>query len=339
MLRVRNPDPAQQGASPRRLPLGLAGGALRPLVYWWIRPTARCPHRSKCCNRKGKALMNSSAKNGCPGCNTDNPEGSRFCVVCGDVMGSRMRQSSGARGENRHGERSFLQRPELLSASGVALAVLLLGAVWIATSRQGAAYAVDNSNASDSYNGSNSTSGSGDTANPPEPSTSDTSTPVSTIDPAQSRQVAASVSAPPQAPDAVDGAGNPVSYPASNMLDDDPSTAWRMVGDGSGSDITVSLDQSRTVTSLGMINGYAKTDSSTGTDRYSQERQITQVTWTLDNGQTVTQQLTNSTSPQLIDLNTPTSASSVTLHIDSTTGPGDPHFDFTAISEVVVNGQ
>ena len=283
--------------------------------------------------------MNSSAKHGCRGCKTDNPEGSRFCVACGDVMGSGIRQSSEARGGSRHGERGFFQRPELLSASGVALAVLLLGAVWIATSRQGAAYAVDNSSASDSHYGSSSTSVSGDTANSPEPSTDSASSTTPTIDPAQSQQVAASVSAPPPAPDAVDGAGNPVSYPASDMLDNDPSTAWRMVGDGSGSDITLSLDQSRTVTSLGLINGYAKTDSSTGTDRYSQERQITQVTWTLDNGQNFTQQLTNSTSPQLINLNTPTSASSVTLHIDSTTGPGDPHFDFTAISEVIVNGQ
>jgi hypothetical protein len=42
---------------------------------------------------------------------------------------------------------------------------------------------------------------------------------------------------------------------------------------------------------------------------------------------------------QLINLDTPASTGNVTLHIDSTSTPGDSNFDYTAISEIVVNGQ
>ncbi len=158
------------------------------------------------------------------------------------------------------------------------------------------------------------------------------------IDRSASQQVAASVDVPGQAPDGVDAAGNPTSYASTNLLDADPETAWREPGDGSGQDLTIALDQTRTVTSLGLINGYAKTDASTRVDRYHQERRILQVTWTFDD-MSVVQRLKNSRSMQTITLDHPVQAGSVTLHIDATTGPGDSNFDYTAISEILVKGQ
>jgi uncharacterized RDD family membrane protein YckC len=160
-----------------------------------------------------------------------------------------------------------------------------------------------------------------------------------TVDPSQSTQVANSVSVQMQAPNGVDDAGNAVSYSADNMLDNDPSTAWRVAGDGSGQDITIILDGTKAITQLGLINGYAKTDPSTDTHRYAQERQITQVTWKFDDGTTYNQSLRDDESMQLINLDTPASTGNVTLHIDSTSTPGDSNFDYTAISEIVVNGQ
>src|SRR3954451_2753528 len=40
--------------------------------------------------------------------------------------------------------------------------------------------------------------------------------------------------APSTSPDGVDGAGRRTTYVAANMLDADPTTAWRMDGDGTG---------------------------------------------------------------------------------------------------------
>jgi hypothetical protein len=42
---------------------------------------------------------------------------------------------------------------------------------------------------------------------------------------------------------------------------------------------------------------------------------------------------------QSLTLSTPTVTRRVVLHIDATTSPGDPAFDYTAISDVDVEGQ
>jgi hypothetical protein len=82
------------------------------------------------------------------------------------------------------------------------------------------------------------------------------------------------VSATGTAPPGVDSAGNSVSYAASNLIDGNPTTAWRVAGDGRGTVITLRFDRPVKVTSLGFVTGYAKTDTADGTDRFRQNRRV-----------------------------------------------------------------
>lgn len=189
----------------------------------------------------------------------------------------------------------------------------------------------------------------GESSTPYDTGSSDPSTPYEeptaddepTIDPSLSSPLDLAASVEAQAPDGVDDAGNTTSYGATNLVDGDPETAWRVLGDGSGQSITVTWSGTSTITSVGLINGYAKTDPSSGVRRYGQGRTINQVTWTFDDGTELTQTLSASDeSVQWLVLPTPVSSSStVTLHVDATNEPGDADFDYTAISEIQVEGQ
>lgn len=146
------------------------------------------------------------------------------------------------------------------------------------------------------------------------------------------RAVAPSTSAP-----AVDASGAPTSYEAANLLDGDPTTCWRMDGDGSGAVLDLVLGRPRTVSRVGLVNGYAKVDPVSGADRYAEERRITRVTWTVGD-QVVVQDLTDGTrSAQTVAVR-PTSTDHVSVRIESTTPPGDPAFDKTAISDITLLG-
>ena len=148
---------------------------------------------------------------------------------------------------------------------------------------------------------------------------------------------AASAQAPSTSRASRDAAGEPTTYDAANMLDADAATAWRMDGDGTGAVLTFTLDAKRPLKALGLVNGYAKTDPATGADRYAQERRITRVTWLVD-GREVPQALTDGVrEAQVVEIE-PVVASQVQLRIDATTGPGDPAFDKTAISDVALLG-
>ena len=93
-----------------------------------------------------------------------------------------------------------------------------------------------------------------------------------------------------------------------------------------------------TITKLGLINGYAKTDPSSGEDRYGQERRITAVSWTFDDGTSVAQPLSaGDPGVQLLTLPQPKRTQTVRLHIDTVTGYTKP-FNYTAISEIQVDG-
>jgi uncharacterized RDD family membrane protein YckC len=161
------------------------------------------------------------------------------------------------------------------------------------------------------------------------------------IDPSQSAQVAVSAQVPAQSADGVDKAGNPTTYGPENMLDGDPATAWRMDGDGSGSELYFDLGGSRTLTAIRIINGYAKTDPASGENRYLQERRTTAVTWIFGDGTQVQQSYTNTRRFQRLELPSHPVTSHVTMRIDATSGPGefDPNYDFTALSEVDIEGQ
>ncbi|MDQ3664660.1 MAG: hypothetical protein M3353_08395, partial [Actinomycetota bacterium] len=87
----------------------------------------------------------------------------------------------------------------------------------------------------------------------------------------------------------VDAAGEAVTYEPAAAIDADAESAWRCDGDGSGVRLDVTLGQQATVSRVGLIPGYAKTDPVDGTDRYAENRRISEVTWNFDDGESVTQ--------------------------------------------------
>jgi hypothetical protein len=91
------------------------------------------------------------------------------------------------------------------------------------------------------------------------------------------------------APDSVDDAGNPVSYNAANLLDSDPSTAWRVEGSGQGAGVGIRLPAPAHITQVGLIPGYAKTDPASGKDRFGENRRIRAVRWRFSDGTVIGQ--------------------------------------------------
>ena len=136
--------------------------------------------------------------------------------------------------------------------------------------------------------------------------------------------------------------GNVVRYDARNMLDGVPATCWRMPGDGSGETITVDLAKKTEVTSVGLINGYAKTAtdaSGSPLDWYTGNRRILSVEWAFDDGSVVSQQLTETRRLQSVDIE-PVTTSTVQLRLVTVTTPGEgpSRRDYTAISDLALVG-
>lgn len=145
------------------------------------------------------------------------------------------------------------------------------------------------------------------------------------------------VTADDHAGPSVDDSGTTTSFEPANLTDGEPETAWRMAGDGTGSTITIGWDREVTISSVGLINGYAKIDPSSGKDRYRQQRRVLAVTWTIGE-QSVRQTLTdNDTDLQSLELNKPLVGDGLELRIERVTRPGDR--DYTAISELSVIGR
>jgi len=139
----------------------------------------------------------------------------------------------------------------------------------------------------------------------------------------------------------VDLAGNRVTYPVSNMLDDDTATAYRLPGDASGSVITFELPQLATITEVGLINGYAKTDTVGGrtVDWYPRNRRVLQVEWRFDDGTTVVQDLREVPQLQSIEID-PELTQTVQLRLLEVSAPGSGALrkNVTAISDVLLFG-
>ncbi len=185
---------------------------------------------------------------------------------------------------------------------------------------------------------SSATSAPGGDASTPSPDDTPSSAPPSRPVSVSNLAGQASIAAPESAPNGRDSAGNPTTYGTDHLVDGDPSTAWRMIGDGAGSELTFTFDTPHLVSTVGLINGYAKRDPSSGYDRYVQERRITAVTWAFDED-TVAQQLSpTNRGLQRLALPTPVTTTTVSIHIEATTGYAQP-YDFTAISEVQIDGQ
>jgi hypothetical protein len=144
----------------------------------------------------------------------------------------------------------------------------------------------------------------------------------------------ASVEASAQTGPAQNGCGQTTQYDAKNVLDGDPTTAWRTAGDGTGQTLRLALPGRTHLTSLGLIPGYAKVDACTASNRFIQMRKVTGVTWMFDKGASVTQTFVAEPRMQTMKVNVVTA--SVTLEITGTSQPRG--LDFTPISDVAMEG-
>ncbi|HET6152375.1 MAG TPA: hypothetical protein VFE15_05420 [Marmoricola sp.] len=138
------------------------------------------------------------------------------------------------------------------------------------------------------------------------------------------------------APPGVDSAGHPVDYEARNAVDGDSTTAWRCDGSGVGTTLTITLPSRTEVAEVGLIPGYAKTDPTSGDDRYAENNRITEVRWTLSDGVIVEQKLDGSPTDRDVQLlRVPaTATSTISLQIVAVRHGSR---DTTAISEVAVS--
>jgi hypothetical protein len=198
--------------------------------------------------------------------------------------------------------------------------------------------------------GPESAEGDGGTPSSSSPTTTDgtdqpdeTDSPTEMPEPGQPIDLAPHTSAEGPAPVApgVDLAGNRVTYPVSNMLDDDTQTAYRLPGDASGSVITFRLPQQATITEVGLINGYAKTDRVGGrtVDWYPRNRRVLRVEWRFDDGTTLVQDLRQVAQLQSIEID-PELTQSVQLRLLEVSAPGGGALrkNVTAISDVLLLG-
>ncbi|MDP3894729.1 MAG: hypothetical protein Q8Q44_26080, partial [Nocardioides sp.] len=153
---------------------------------------------------------------------------------------------------------------------------------------------------------------------------------------------AATPRVPATAPPTQSLAGDPVDFDARNLLDGDRATAWRMPGDGTGEEIVLELGEEAVVTSVGLVNGYAKTDIDQAGNPvrwYRHNRTIEQVTWVFDDETEVVQRLRTTQRMQTIDVDQ-ARTSSVRLRLDAVSAPGPTERarDFTPISEITITG-
>jgi hypothetical protein len=144
----------------------------------------------------------------------------------------------------------------------------------------------------------------------------------------------AGVTATATAPDGFDACNTPTSFGAGNVVDGVPGTAWRAAGDATGQALTIDLGGERRVLVVGLAPGYDKVDPCDGVDRFPQNRRPTRVTWRFADGTATTQTLDDTRQMQTVTVDAVSDA--VELYIEGVTA--DPERDFTAISEVTVQG-
>jgi len=152
----------------------------------------------------------------------------------------------------------------------------------------------------------------------------------------------ATAQVPATAPPNQDVDGNMVRYESRNMLDGVPTTCWRMAGDGSGQQLTFDLAAPTTLTTVGLVNGYAKTATDGRgheLDWYQGNRRVLAVEWAFDDGTTVTQDLRDTREMQTLDID-PVTTQHVRLTLVSVSPPGKGPAarDYTPISDVTLQG-
>lgn len=152
----------------------------------------------------------------------------------------------------------------------------------------------------------------------------------------------ATATVPATAPPNQDLSGNLVRYEATNLLDGVATTCWRMPGDGTGAELVFELAEPTTLTSVGLINGYAKHARDAQGHRldwYHGNRRVLRVTWLFDDGTTVEQELSDTTKLQLVDVG-PVTTTKVRLRLVEVSAPGTGRAarNYTPISDVSLVG-
>jgi serine/threonine protein kinase len=138
------------------------------------------------------------------------------------------------------------------------------------------------------------------------------------------------------APSSVDGAGHLVTYLPGNAVDGKVETAWRTRGNGRGVTLTLLFDGPVDIVRIGLIPGYAKTDPTTGVNRFQQERTVAEVRYLIPSLPPTTKVFQPEAFVQFVNVSA--TASRITVKILRTTKPGGPRGNFTAISEIYVYG-
>jgi hypothetical protein len=141
------------------------------------------------------------------------------------------------------------------------------------------------------------------------------------------------VQASASAPTSQDAAGDPVTFAASNAVDGDPTTAWRVPGNGVGDYLVLTFDRLIHVEEIVMVPGYAKVDPVDGTDRFAQNRRVSSAEFEFSDGQVMAFGYADRPVPQSAPIGLETTE--VTMRINSTT---TAQRDFTAVSELEVRG-
>jgi zinc-ribbon domain len=136
---------------------------------------------------------------------------------------------------------------------------------------------------------------SDDAAGAPAAAELPTAAPTTTIAPPQAgRPTVVAATATCIAKSSRDAGGTPTSYDAARAVDGDTTTAWRCQGDGSGQQLRLTFDGIAEIRRIGLIPGLAKNDPVDGTDRYAQNRRLSEVRYDFDDGTSVVQQFETS---------------------------------------------
>ena len=169
---------------------------------------------------------------------------------------------------------------------------------------------------------------------PPDDSTPAATATSTTVPGAAGPLEPSAVEASATAPPGTDARGAVVSYAATNLIDGDPTTAWRVPGSGQGVVLTLRFAKPVVVTRIGLIPGYAKVDPADGTNRFFQNRRVHRVRYGAV-GVSREASFVDQPDLQTVDVQSKPSTE-VTVEILESTAPGDR--DFTAISEIEVSG-
>ncbi len=161
-------------------------------------------------------------------------------------------------------------------------------------------------------------------------------TPLETGRPGVDLALTAEVEAPNPIRPGKDVAGNQVPYPATNMLDDRRDSAYRLAGDATGTVIRFVFDGEKTVSAVGLVNGYAKVDGRT--DWYPLNRRIEAVEWKFEDGTTIQQDFVDDHELQAMQVSPETTRWVELRLVKVGKPPRHRGKDTTAISDVLLLG-